>query len=108
MLALIGAWPLATLGAKTPARTWMLAGTAVVLGALLALWLWRRQMLLLHSGIGRGRSRARSAGAGALVIGIGLTPTGVRMIYSAALEGVVWALAVIAVRAWLSDRGSTR
>lgn len=104
VMALVGVVPLVSLGRQTASATWVLAVAAVWLGAVLVIWL--RAWLLHRPSFGFQAPR--------LVIWISLTvpaavliggsPAGVRMIYSAALEGFVCAVAFYAVRAYLHGR----
>lgn len=98
LLALGGAWPLVSLGSQTNAHTWILSAAAVSLGAVLGFWLWSRGIRLCRSKLGIRRPRLWLAAALVLAISVGATPAAVRMIYSAALEGIVCAMVVLAVR----------
>lgn len=104
LLVLVGAWPLFSLASRTTTRTWALSGVAASLGAILAFWLWDRRMRLPWSRSGAWRPWMWIAAAVAPAAAIGSTPPGVRMIYSASLEGIVLAIAVVVLRTHSNDR----
>jgi hypothetical protein len=99
LIAAVGLWPLVNLAPETTGRTWLLAVPAVALGAALAVWLHQRQLRLPFGG-----SRAWRRLDLCLIVAVTPTvaitsaPAGVRMIYSAALEGIICAFAVLGGR----------
>jgi ABC-type thiamin/hydroxymethylpyrimidine transport system permease subunit len=104
VLLLIGGWPLVALGQDTSARTWGFSVIAVALGVLLAVWL---RSHLIRALAAKARTRAvrvwviAATAAWVLIAG---APSGVRMIYSAAIEGVICAVVFFGVRDYLRIR----
>jgi membrane associated rhomboid family serine protease len=95
---------LAALGRDTAARTWGLSAIAVVLGVMLAVWL-RSHMKRAFAAKARTRAlRIWVIAATAAWLLIAAAPSGVRMIYSAAIEGVICAVVFFGVRDYLRIR----
>jgi hypothetical protein len=103
LLVVVGAWPVTTLASQTTAETWAFSAAAAALGVLMAAWLWDRRMRLPGSSSLAWRRRICIAAVVVSAVGIGSAPPGVRMVYSASLEGVVLAIAVLVVRARSKD-----
>jgi len=98
LFVLIGAWPVVRLGRVTAARTWGLSVIALALGVILAIWLRGR---LTQAAVAKSRARALRVwvvAATAAWVLIAAAPSGVRMIYSAAVEGVICAVVFFVVR----------
>ena len=92
-----------TLASQTTAETWAFSAAAAALGVLMAAWLWDRRMRLPGSSSLAWRRRICIAAVVVSAVAIGSAPPGVRMVYSASLEGVVLAIAVLVVRARSKD-----
>lgn len=104
LLLLIGGWPLAALGRDTAARTWGLSVLAVALGVMLAAWL---RYHLTQALAAKARTRALRIWVIAATVAwvlIAGAPSGVRMIFSAAIEGVICAVVFFGVRDYLRIR----
>ena len=107
VLAFVGVIPLVSLASHTSRRTWILAGVAFVLGAALTVWVRDRV-------IGKPAAGARSllpiwtVAVVAFAFIVRAAPIGTRLIYSAAVEGFVWATVIYGVRAFLRDRTVNR
>jgi hypothetical protein len=92
LFLLIGGWPLVRLGRETAARTWGLSVIALALGVVLAVWL-RSHLTEALAAKARARAvRIWVIAATAAWVLIAAAPSGVRMIYSAAIEGVICAV----------------
>ena len=104
LFVLIGGWPLVRLGQETAARTWGLSVIALAVGVVLAVWL---RSHLTDALAARARARAVRiwviAATAAWVL-IAAAPSGVRMVYSAAIEGVICAVVFFSVRNYLRIR----